>query len=241
MLVPMPQQTVDPTAGLTLTYMIGPALYINVTNRCNADCVFCDRKGAAIIDGYSLKMKKDQEPDADTYIREIGDPTRYREIVFCGYGEPTIRWDVVKPIARCVKANGGTTRMNTNGHGNVINHRDITPELQGLIDTVSISLNSTDPQQYAALMKVPVAMHGEMLNFARRAKEFTRVVLSIVGIPAVDVAAARKLATDQLGVEFREREYFGNGSENSKQDAGGVPFDHDALSDLPVTRASGSC
>jgi TatD DNase family protein len=213
----MTEQTTDHAAPLTLTYKIGPALYVNVTNRCNADCVFCDRKGAAVVNGYSLKMPTNQEPDADAYIRDIADPKNFSEIVFCGYGEPTIRWDVVKQIAAFVKANGGTTRMNTNGHGNVLNHRDITPELNGLIDTVSISLNSTDPQQHAALMNVPVNMHGEMLDFARRAKHFTRVVLSIVGIPEVDVAAARKLATEDLGVEFREREYFagGSGSETS--------------------------
>jgi TatD DNase family protein len=205
----MTQVTAHPFAP-TLTYQIGPALYINITNRCNADCVFCDRKGAAVMEGYSLKMEKDQEPKAEAYIREIGDPKKYTEIVFCGYGEPTIRWDVVKAIARFIKDSGGTTRLNTNGHGNVINHCDITPELSGLIDTVSISLNSTDPEQYAALMKVPASMHGEMLDFARRAKAFTRVILSIVGIPEVDVAAARKLATGQLGVEFRERAYFGD-------------------------------
>ncbi|MCX7911303.1 MAG: radical SAM protein, partial [Endomicrobia bacterium] len=96
-------------------------------NRCNADCIFCDRKGEAIISGYKLKMPKNLEPPAETYIKEIGDPKQYKEIVFCGYGEPTIRWDVVKEIAKYVKDNGGKTRMNTNGHGNIINKRDITP------------------------------------------------------------------------------------------------------------------
>ncbi len=194
--------------GLSFTYQIGQSLYINVTNRCNADCVFCDRKGEAVINGYSLKMKKSEEPEAEVYIKEIGDPKKFNEIVFCGYGEPTIRWDVVKQVAKHVKDNGGKTRMNSDGHGNFINKRDITPELEGLIDTVSISLNSTDPQQYAKLMRVDPQMHEEMINFAKKAKQFTRVVLSIVGLSEVDKEAAKKFVTDEIGVDFREREYF---------------------------------
>ena len=76
--------------------------------------------------GYNLGMKKSEEPTADIYIKEIGDPTKYDEIVFCGYGEPTIRWGIVKEIAKYVKENGGKTRINTDGHGNLINKRDIT-------------------------------------------------------------------------------------------------------------------
>ena len=94
------------------------------------------------------------------------------------------------------------------GQGSYINKRDIAPELKGLIDTVSISLNSTHPSQYADLMRVPPSMHAEMIGFARKAKEFTRVVMSTVGIPEVDVRSAKKFVTEKLGVEFRERGYF---------------------------------
>lgn len=193
---------------LSFTYQIGESLYINVTNRCNSDCVFCDRKGDAVINGYSLKMTKAQEPDAEIYISEIGDPTKYKEIVFCGYGEPTIRWEVVKEVASYIKTNGGKTRMNSDGHGNYINKRDITPELEGLIDSVSISLNSTDPVQYAKLMRVDESLHGEMLDFVRKAKNYTRVVMSIVGISTVDTQNAKQFVINEMGVEFREREYF---------------------------------
>jgi len=193
---------------ISYTYQIGNSLYINVTNRCNADCVFCDRKGDAVIKGYNLKMSKEQEPDAEVYISEIGDPTKYDEIVFCGYGEPTIRWDVVRKIAEYVKSKGGKTRMNTDGHGNYINKRDITPELAGLIDTVSISLNSTDPEQYAKLMRVDKSLHAEMLDFAKKAKKYSHVVMSIVGISSVDAEKAKQFVTEELGVDFREREYF---------------------------------
>jgi TatD DNase family protein len=193
---------------LTFTYKIGNSLYINVTNRCNADCVFCDRKGEATIKGYNLKMKKSEEPEAKTYIGEIGDPKKYDEIVFCGYGEPTIRWEIVKQISRYVKDNGGKTRINTDGHGNIINKRDITPEMKGLIDTASISLNSTDADQYASLMRVDKKMHNEMIDFAKRAKNYTNVVMSIVGLSEVDTEKAKKFVIDEIGVNFREREYF---------------------------------
>lgn len=193
---------------VSFVYQIGNSLYVNVTNRCNADCIFCDRKGEAVIKGYNLKMNKSEEPEADEYIKLIGDPKQYKEIVFCGYGEPTIRWDVVKSVAKFVKENGGTTRLNTDGHGNFINKKDITPELQGLIDVVSISLNSTDPIQYSQLMRVKPEMHNEMLEFSRKAKNYTRVVLSIVGLSKIDKEKAKNLAINELGVEFRERGYF---------------------------------
>ena len=193
---------------LSYTYKIGDSLYINVTNRCNADCVFCDRKGEAVIKGYNLKMSKSEEPEPEVYINEIGDPANYKEIVFCGYGEPTIRWNVVKEVAEYVKSKGGKTRMNTDGHGNFINKRDITPELKDVIDTVSISLNSVNPEQYANLMRVDKELHAEMLDFAKKAKNFSHVVMSIVGLSSVDTEKAKEYVTEQIGVDFREREYF---------------------------------
>jgi TatD DNase family protein len=97
--------------------------------------------------------------------------------------------------------------LNTNGHGNYVNQKDITPELQGLIDTVSISLNSTDKEQYAELMNVSPELHDEMIDFAKKAKHYSRVVLSVVNIEGVDTEAAHKFA-EKLGVEFRLRNYF---------------------------------
>ncbi|MFH1195319.1 MAG: YchF/TatD family DNA exonuclease [bacterium] len=195
-------------ANPAITYKIGNSLYVNVTNRCNADCVFCDRKGEAIIKGYNLKMNKSEEPEAEEYIKEIDDPKKFDEIVFCGYGEPTIRWEVVKKVAKWVKENGGKTRINTDGHGNVINKRDITPELSGLLDVVSISLNSTDPVQYAELMRVDQSMFYEMIEFAKKAKNYSSVVMTAVTVPDVDLDKARVFVENEIGVQFREREYF---------------------------------
>jgi TatD DNase family protein len=191
------------------TYKLGDSLYINVTNRCNAHCVFCQRKEKPFIRGYNLGMERSEEPSADVYIKEIGDPKEYSEIVFCGYGEPTIRWDVVKAVAKYVKDNGGRTRLNTNGHGNIINKKNITPEMKGLIDVVSISLNTFNPKQYSELVGVETSYFDEMIDFAKKSKPFVKkVVMTIVSIDEVDIERARKITEEEIGAEFRVREYF---------------------------------
>jgi TatD DNase family protein len=191
------------------TYQIGNNLYINITNRCNADCVFCRRKDDAILEGYNLKMSKSEEPPAEKYIEEIGDPKKYDEIVFCGYGEPTIRWDIVKTIAKYIKQNGGKTRLDTDGHGSFINRRDITPELRGIIDVVSISLNATDASKYSEIMRVEKRMFNEMINFAKSAKQYVdKVVMSVVSVDDVEIEKAKGIVENKIGAEFRIREYF---------------------------------
>ena len=191
-----------------ITYKLRNSIYINLTIRCNADCVFCDRKGEAVIKGANLRIEK--EPTTEEVITEIGDPTKYDEIVFCGYGEPTIRLDAVKEVSRWVKSKGGKTRLNTDGHGNVINKRNIVPELAGLIDAVSISLNSTDPKQYGELMRID----GEkffpvMIEFSKEAvKIIPKVVMTVVDLNEVDKEKARRLVEDEIGATFQTRPYF---------------------------------
>lgn len=193
----------------SFTYQIGKNLYINVTNRCSADCLFCDRKGEAVVSGYNLKMTKEQEPDANVYIKEIGDPKNYNEIVFCGYGEPTVRWEVVKKIAEYVKQNGGRTRLDTNGHGNHINKKDITPELAGRIDAVSISLNAPDEKKYSELMQVDPQLFSQVIEFAKSSKKFvSKVTMSAVNLDGIDLQKVRHLVEEEIGAEFRAREYF---------------------------------
>ncbi|MCX7612473.1 MAG: YchF/TatD family DNA exonuclease [Ignavibacterium sp.] len=193
----------------SFTYQLGNSLYINVTNRCNADCIFCRRKTDPFISGYNLGMKKSEEPPADVYIREIGDPSKYDEIVFCGYGEPTLRWEVVKEVAEYVKKNGGKTRLNTNGHGNFINKRNIIPEMKGKIDTVSISLNSTDADQYSKLMRVDKDYFNGMINFAKESVNYVdKVIMTVVDIDDVEIPKAKQLVENEIKAEFRIRNYF---------------------------------
>lgn len=193
----------------SFTYKIGNSLYINITNRCNANCVFCDRDKEAMLSGYNLKMSRSQEPPSEVYNKEIGDPARFKEIVFCGYGEPTVRWEVVKEVAAYVKEKGGRTRLLTNGHGNVINKRNIVPELKGLIDTVAISFNSSYPEQYAELMGLDASHFYEMIKFAKESKMYTdKVAMSIISMNEVDIEKAKKIVEEEIGAEFRVRQYF---------------------------------
>ena len=143
-------------------------------------------------------------------INEIGDPTKHDDIVFCGYGEPTIRLDAVKEVSKWVKQHGGKTRLNTDGHGNIINGRNIIPELVGLIDAVSISLNTADPEQYGELMRIDGKTHfNAMIEFAKESvKTFHDVTMTIVNLDGVDREKARRLVEDEIGATFHARPYF---------------------------------
>jgi TatD DNase family protein len=191
-----------------IVYRLRNSLYVNMTIRCNADCVFCDRKGEAIVKGHNLKIE--HEPSSQELIAAIGDPTAYDEIVFCGYGEPTIRLDVLKEVARWVKEKRGRVRLNTDGHGSVINHHDIVPELVGLVDSVSISLNSIDPAQYGSIMRIDGKRYFEaMLDFVRSCKRsLPEVVMTVVGMNGIDTERAREFVEHELGVTLRVRPYF---------------------------------
>lgn len=191
-----------------IAYTIRNSLYLNITIRCNADCIFCDRKGAAVIKGNNLKIER--EPSIEEVIRAIGDPKTYDEVVFCGYGEPTIRMDVVTAVAQWVRRNGGTIRLNTDGHGTVINGRNIVPELVGLVDMVSISLNSTDPGEYGRLMRVDgPLMFPAMVEFARECvRSGIPVSMTMVDEQGVDREQCRRFVEHDIGAVFRERPYI---------------------------------
>ncbi len=190
------------------TYTLRDSLYVNLTIRCDADCVFCDRKGDAVIKGHNLRIER--EPTAEEVIREIGDPRKYGEIVYCGYGEPTIRLEEIKKISRWVKDHSGRTRINTDGHGSVINKRNIVPELVGLIDAVSISLNATDAERYGDLMQIDgQRFFPAMIEFARECvKHLPKVIMTIVDLQGVDREKARKLVEEEIGATFQTRPYF---------------------------------
>jgi TatD DNase family protein len=191
-----------------IAYKLKNSLYLNITIRCNADCVFCDRKGEAIVKGHNLKIET--EPTVEEVLNAVGEPKSYDEIVFCGYGEPTIRLDVIKEVARWVKQKGGRVRLNTDGHGNIINHRNIVPELVGLVDCVSISLNSIDPKQYGELMQLDGEnYHRAMVEFARECvKQLPETVMTVVGMEEIDIPSAKEFVQKNIGAQFRVRPYF---------------------------------
>jgi len=190
-----------------ITYPIRNSLYLNITNRCTAACTFCVRYHTDFVKGHNLRLG--EEPSADKLIKEIGDPKRYAEIVFCGYGEPLLRLDVVKAVAAAVKRLGGMVRIDTNGHANLIHKRNVLPELAGLVDAVSVSLNAQNAALYSKISQPQfgIGTYDAVKDFIREAKKYIPdVTATVVTLPEVDVEACRKIA-DDLGSRFRVREY----------------------------------
>jgi TatD DNase family protein len=139
----------------------------------------------------------------------IGDPSGYDEVVFCGFGESTERLDVLKGIAGYLKEKGAKVRLDTNGLGDLINKRPICEELEGLIDTICISLNTNIEDEYQKLCQseYDAQAYPALISFIKKARDYIPdVMISIVGMPGIDVEACRKIAED-LGVRFRVREY----------------------------------
>ena len=191
----------------SIVYKIRDSLYVNLTNRCSNRCVFCRRESDPRVKGHWLKL--DAEPDAEEIIEAIGDPARYAEITFCGYGEPTERLDVLKQVAAYVKERGGRVRINTNGHADLINGRPVAPELAGLVDEVSVSLNTADGDQYAEICRPSHGpdTHDAMISFIRDARKcLPKVTVTALDYPGVDLEACKRLA-EELGVEYRQRKY----------------------------------
>ncbi len=190
-----------------ITYPIRNSLYLNITNRCSAACTFCVRYHTDFVKGHNLRLA--EEPKAEQLIKEIGDPKRYAEVVFCGYGEPLLRLDVVKAVAGEVKRRGGRVRIDTNGHANLINKRNVLPELAGLVDAVSVSLNAQNAELYNKISQPTfgIAAYDAVKEFIREAvKYIPDVTATVVALPEVDVEACRKIA-EELGAKFRAREY----------------------------------
>ena len=140
----------------------------------------------------------------------IGDPTTFDEIVFCGFGEPLLRLDEVKEIAAELKARGARVRVNTDGLGNLVHGRNILPELAGLVDALSVSLNAPDAQTYARICpnRYGAASFSALLDFLREApKHVPKVSATAVALPGLDLDAIRRLAVSIPGVSFRLRPY----------------------------------
>ncbi|MCD4814572.1 YchF/TatD family DNA exonuclease [bacterium] len=188
-----------------LVYEIKGHLYINLTNRCSADCTFCPRHTQRQVQTYDLTLER--EPSAAELIAAMGDPTVFSEVVFCGFGEPLLRLTTLLEVARVVKAKGGRTRVDTNGHADVIYQKDILPQCKGLIDEWSVSLNSSDEKQYDAWVR-PAAGQGvysAVQAFIGRAVQAGfPVTVTAVEMPAMDVEKL-KTVCHQLGARYRGR------------------------------------
>ena len=132
-------------------------------------------------------------------------------MVFCGFGESTLRLDIMKEVARRLKALGiGRIRLDTDGLANLVYGRDVTPDIAGLIDAISVSLNAPDEETYRRLCRPGIAgnAHAAAKDFIRRVKvHVPEVTATVVGLPTLDVQACRRMVEDDLGARFRVRDY----------------------------------
>ena len=200
---------VTPSLDDVIAYTLHGNRYLNITTACTLRCAFCPKFNKVWdVQGHNLKLSNKAGPSVDEIMAEVGDPLAFNEIVFCGLGESTLRWDVMLEVARRLKARGATIRLNTDGLANLVYEKDVTPEMFGLIDALSISLNAHNEEVYNRHCRPKKeGAFDSMLQFTRKAKQFVPQVslTAINGLEGVDIAACQAIA-DDIGVEFRQRE-----------------------------------
>jgi radical SAM enzyme (TIGR04100 family) len=199
-----------PTA-MTILYEVHNNLYVNLTNKCPCACTFCLRQTRdKMEDSDSLWLS--HTPTLEEVLAEFAkfDMDKYKEVVFCGFGEPTEALDVLLQTARFIKEKyGKPIRINTNGLGSLVNGKDIAPLLKGLIDTVSISLNTPNAEKYHELVRSKFGDQSfdAMLTFAKECTQYVpHVVMTTVDttLTKEEEAQCRKICED-LGVTYRIR------------------------------------
>jgi TatD family-associated radical SAM protein len=192
----------------TIYYEAHKNLYINLTNRCSADCVFCIRNFTDGVYGYNLRLSK--EPSIEELISALEklDLPKYKEIVFTGLGEPTTRFDIVLAVTRWLKKRNLKVRLDTNGHAALINPgRDVISELKEAgIDAISVSLNAESEEKYNKLCRpLHKNVYNAILDFikgARKAGIDTRV--TVVDVPEINLEKCKELA-EKLDANFHIR------------------------------------
>lgn len=195
-------------APTSIVYNLKGSLYLNITNRCTIACVFCGKWKSFMLRDFNLRLKK--EPTVEEILYAAGDPSIYNEIVFVGWGESLLRVDVVKEVLRKLREKGAKRiRIDTDGLANLVHKRNILPDLRGLVDAISISLNAQDATTYA---RVCPSKYGEgaypaIIDFIKEAKHYIPdVTASVVTVPGINVEKCREIA-EGLGVKFIPRIY----------------------------------
>jgi TatD DNase family protein len=202
----MSSEQPNQTPASVYAYALRENLYLNLTNRCTNRCAFCPKFDKQWeVRGYELRLR--DEPTAAQLIDAVGDPAQYEEIVFCGLGEPTLRLDVLFEVADALHGRGARLRLNTDGLAGLVHGRDVTPELSGRIDALSVSLNAQDESTYDRHCRPGAkGAYPALLRFVARARAHVPdiTVTAIDGLEGVDVEACEKIARE-LGVKFRRR------------------------------------
>lgn len=191
-----------------IVYRLKDRVYVNLTSRCWLRCGFCPKfQGQWAVGGTSLRLRRKDEPSAADVLRAIDAEAPAMEVVFCGFGEPTLRLSSVLKIGSALKRRGMRVRLNTDGLANFREGRDVTKELAGAVDAISISLNTHDAHTYARHCRPPeTGAYAALIDFAARAVQVVpEVTLSAIdGLDGVDIAQCRRIAA-QVGAHFRRR------------------------------------
>ena len=198
---------------MTITYPVNKGLYINMTNRCPCNCTFCLRHNAEGVYG-SDSLWLDREPTVQEVCDSVDtwDLNQFDEVVFCGYGEPTERLEDLLLVAKYIKAKGDSKiRINTNGLADLIWQKQTAPSLKGLIDTVSISLNTPNQEDYLKVVrpKFGVGSYDAMLRFAKDCTAYVpNVVMTVVDVVTSkeEQEQCRKIC-ENIGARLRVRPF----------------------------------
>ena len=196
---------------MSIVYDYFGGLYINITNRCPNACDFCIRNFTnALGDADSLVLKEDPTVEEVKKELESWDVRSYDEVVFCGYGEPTERLPEVLELARHIKAKyGRQIRSNTNGLADLIWGRPTAPDLKGVVDAVSVSMNEADAQKYYDLChpKFGLKSYDAVIKYIEDVRDYvpyvaTSVVTSAISSESINICRAKAA---ELGVVFKLR------------------------------------
>ncbi|MCC8168843.1 MAG: TIGR04100 family radical SAM protein [Oscillospiraceae bacterium] len=198
---------------MVILYEVHNGLYVNMTNKCPCACEFCLRQTKDEMNN-SGSLWLEREPTVEEVINEFSkfDMSKYDEVVFCGFGEPTERLEDLLKVAEFIKKTYDIPiRINTNGLSDLIYRKDTAPMFEGLIDTVSISLNTPNPDRYLELTRNKFGKESfdAMLNFAKNVKNYVKkVVLTTVSttLTAEEEAQCGEICRN-LGVDYRIRPF----------------------------------
>jgi TatD family-associated radical SAM protein len=197
----------------SVVYWLGNNLYLNITNRCSNSCYFCFRKHKNGVQEFNLKLEK--EPTIEEVIEELRkamNKKNWKEVVFCGFGEPLQRLNLVLEVTRHIKKRyWKKVRVDTNGHGYLLNKGvDVAKELKKAgVDKVSVSLNAHNKETYNQICKPETDnAYENVIQFIKRAKEEgIETEATAVTIPEVNITKVKELA-ESLGAKFAVREYI---------------------------------
>lgn len=200
---------------MTITYKVKNSIYVNMTNRCPCACTFCLRQNGPGVYG-SDPLWLEREPTVEETCQSLAawDLPRYDEVVFCGYGEPTERLPELLEVAAWLKSNYESIqiRINTNGLADLIWKEPCAPRLAGLIDCVSVSLNSTTAEEYNKICrpKFGLPSYEAMLKFTKECSQYVpRVVMTVVDAPVTtpeEQEICRKIC-ESVGAHLRVRPF----------------------------------